>query len=51
MQTEKGQWIRANCADPTYVIRPSANTFGQQVVVYGEVEDQLATEYLLKWGQ
>jgi hypothetical protein len=51
MQTEKGQWIQANCADPTYVIRPSANTFGQQVVVYGEVEDQLATEYLLKWGQ
>jgi hypothetical protein len=51
MQTEQGQWIKANCPDPRYIVRPDANTFGNRVLVYGEVEDKLATEYLLKWGK
>ena len=51
MSTEKGQWIRNNCLDPQYIIRPDVNTFGVQVIVYGEVEDKSATEYLLKWGK
>ena len=50
MQTEKGQWIRANCADPQYIIKEDISTFGQQVVIYGEVPDPAATEYYLKWG-
>lgn len=49
-QTDQGQWVMKNCADPTYIIRPDPNTFGQRVIVYGEVEDQMATEYLLRWG-
>lgn len=49
MQTEKGLWIRANCNDPQYVIRSNANLFGQKIIVYGEVEDRLATEYYLRW--
>ena len=51
MNTEKGQWIKTNCADPQYIIRPDMNTFGQKVIVYGEVEDMLATEYYLKWAK
>jgi hypothetical protein len=50
MQTEKGQWVKANCADPKYIIRSDKLTWGQQVIVYGEVEDILATEYCLRWA-
>lgn len=51
MSTEKGQWIRANCADPQYIIRPDPNTYGQRVFVHGEVEEKLATEYFLRWDR
>jgi len=51
METEKGQWIRENCRDPQYIIRPDPNTFGTRVIVHGEVEDRLATEYYLRWQQ
>jgi hypothetical protein len=50
-QTEQGQWVIENCPDPQYIIRPDVNTFGQQVIVYGNLEDRLATEYLLRWGK
>lgn len=49
MDTDKGSWIKANCADPQYIIRPDPNTFGTKVIVYGEVADKSATEYYLKW--
>ena len=49
MSTEKGQWVRNNCSDPKYIIRPDPATFGVRVIVYGEVEDKSATEYYLKW--
>jgi hypothetical protein len=49
MQTEKGQWIKAHCADPQYIIRPDAHTWGTRVIVYGEISDKSATEYFLKW--
>jgi hypothetical protein len=51
MLTEKGQWIRANCRDPQYIIRPDATTYSNRVIVYGEVEERLATEYFLKWDR
>jgi hypothetical protein len=50
MDTDKGQWIRANCRDPRYIIRPDPNTYGHRVIVYGEVEEPAATEYFLKWA-
>ena len=50
MDTEKGQWIRANCRDPQYIIRPDPHTYGTRVIVYGEVEELAATEYFLKWA-
>jgi hypothetical protein len=51
MATEKGQWIRNNCRDPQYIIRPDPSTYGNRVIVYGEVEDKSAVEYILRWGQ
>lgn len=51
METDKGQWIRANCADPRYIIRPDPNTYGNRVIVYGEVEDKQAVEWILRWGK
>ena len=50
MDTEKGQWIRDNCRDPQYIIRPDQHTYGTRVIVYGEVEELAATEYFLKWA-
>ena len=50
MATEKGQWIRDNCRDPQYVIRPDPHTYGTKVMVYGEVEEPAATEYFLRWA-
>ena len=50
-QTEQGQWVMTNCTDPQYIIRPDINTFGHKIIIHGEVEDQLATEYLLRWGK
>jgi hypothetical protein len=49
-QTDQGQWVMEHCSDPQYIIRPDLNTFGHRIIVHGEVEDQLATEYLLRWG-
>ena len=51
MSTEKGLWIKANCIDPQYIIRPDFGSYGQRVFVYGEVEEKLATEYYLKWDK
>jgi hypothetical protein len=51
MDTEKGQWIRNNCRDPQYIIRPDPHTYGIRVIVYGEVEDKQAVEWILRWGR
>ena len=51
METEKGCWIKANCLDPQYVIRHDPSSYGQRVIVYGEVEERAATEYFLKWDR
>lgn len=50
MATDKGQWIRDNCADPRYIIRPDPHTYGIKVIVYGQVEDRRAVEWILRWG-
>jgi hypothetical protein len=51
MQTEQGQWIKANCPDPQYIVRPDDHRWGHRIIVYGQLEDRLATEYLLRWGK
>ena len=50
MSTEKGKWVKKNCLDPIYIIRPAIDHFGFRVIIYGKVEDQFATEYYLKWA-
>ena len=50
-QTVQGQWVMKNCADPQYIIRPDVNTYGHKIIVHGNLEDQQATEYLLRWGK
>ena len=49
-QTEQGQWVMANCADPRYTIGPSAAHWGHSVRIYGELDDKDATFFELKWG-
>jgi hypothetical protein len=51
METEKGKWIKSNCMDPKYIIRPDNTTFGNRIIVYGEVEEKFATEYFLRWAE
>ena len=51
MHTLKGQWVRDHCVDPQYVIRPDPHTHGARVIVYGEVEDKQAVEWILRWGR
>jgi hypothetical protein len=50
MDTELGHWVKQNCDDPQYIIRPDPTTFGTRVIVYGEVCEQAAVFYQLKWG-
>lgn len=50
MDSEKGRWIKKNCVDPLYIVRSSPETYGYNIIVYGDIEDKLATEYHLKWS-
>ena len=50
-QTEQGQWVMTHCQDPQYTIHPDGQSWGHRVILYGELQDQDATFYKLKWGQ
>lgn len=50
-QTEQGQWVMKHCSDPRYTIGPDGNSWGHRVTIYGDIEDQHATFFKLKWGQ
>lgn len=50
-QTEQGQWVMNNCHDLQYTINPDGHSWGHRVTIYGEVDDQAATFWQLKWGQ
>ena len=49
-QTEQGQWVLKHCCDPKYRYGADQASWGYKVWVYGEVEDQDATFFELKWG-
>jgi hypothetical protein len=49
--TVQGQWVMAHCNNPKYIIQGDAHSWGNKVVIYGDVEDQLATEFLLRWSK
>lgn len=48
-QTPKGRWMMENCKDPVYQIGPCPETYGYRAVIYGDVEEKLATEFYLRW--
>lgn len=50
MDTDKGQWVKKNCADPIYTTRFSHDTYGYEVVIYGKVSELAATEYYLRFS-
>jgi len=50
-QTEQGQWVMEHCLDPRYIVQPDEHNWGHKIIVYGLIEDQQATEYLLRWGR
>lgn len=50
-QTEQGQWVMKHCQDPKYQINPDGASWGHRVSLYGELEDQDAVFYKLKWGK
>ena len=49
MQTNKGQWIKENCADPQYSIVADPMTYGYRITVYGALNERQQTEYFLRW--
>ena len=49
-QTEQGRWVMAHCCDPKYQVQPDSSNWGHRVRLYGELEDQDATFFQLKWG-
>ena len=49
-QTEHGQWVMSNCADPAYRIGSDPNYMGYRITLYGELTDQDAVFHELKWG-
>lgn len=49
-QTPKGLYCKEHFQDLTYLVRPNMNTFGFEVIVYGETDSGPAlTEYHLRW--
>jgi hypothetical protein len=49
-QTEQGQWVMAHCKNPLYTIHPDGQGWGHRVILYGELEDQHAVFFKLKWS-
>lgn len=50
-QTEQGQWVMSHCKDPRYETIPDAAHWGHRIRIYGELQDQDAVFWQLKWGR
>ena len=49
-QTAKGRYSQHHFRDLTYLCRPNMDTFGFDVIVYGETDAGPAlTEFMLRW--
>jgi len=48
-QTTKGQWVMKHCPDPRYSVKMDPAMYGYKIEIWGNLEDKLAVEYLLKW--
>lgn len=50
VETVQGQYCKKNFQDLTYLVRPNINTYGFDIIVYGEIAPgPVLTEYLLRW--
>lgn len=50
VETAQGQYCKKHFQDLTYLVRPNINTYGFDVIVYGEIEPGPAlTEFMLRW--
>ena len=50
-KTEQGQWVMEHCTEPKWTIHPDNANWGHRVIISGELDDQDATYYTLKWGK
>lgn len=48
--TDKGRWCKQHIHDLSYICRPNLDTFGFDIIVYGEIESgPPLTEFMLRW--
>ena len=48
-KTEAGEWVMEHCRDPAYKVITKFDTYGYEVVIYGELSEEDATYYTLKY--
>jgi hypothetical protein len=48
-KSEMGTWVMKHCTDASFRIAPDFDTFGYQVVIYGNLSDEDATYFTLKY--
>lgn len=49
-KTDAGKWVLDHCLSPKYKIIHNFDTYGYQVVIYGDLSDEDATYYTLKYS-
>lgn len=48
-QTEQGQWVMKHCSEPKYTVSVDPNYYGYKVTIYGELSNEDATYFTLKY--
>ena len=49
-QTPAGKWCMANATNLHYLTGFDTAGYGYKITITGDLEDKLATEYLLRWN-
>ena len=49
-QTPAGRWCMANATNLHYLTGFDPTGFGYKITITGDLEDKLATEFLLRWN-
>jgi hypothetical protein len=48
-KSEMGTWVMSHCSDTSFRISSDFDTYGYQVVIYGNLSDRDATYFTLKY--
>jgi hypothetical protein len=48
-KSEMGTWVMEHCSDTAYQITTNYDVYGYQVVIYGNLSDEDATYFTLKY--